>query len=161
MGDVLRHCTGLPAVTFAAGDTVLSEGMAGRGLFILIEGTVAVSKSGVEVARVSEPGAVFGEMSALLDLPVSATLTAVVPTTAYLSSDAIEFFSQAPAVAVHTARLVASRLHHATRHLAEVQARSKGRTGPLSVVDRILEAMIDPPPRGARLLDDPRDDPRF
>jgi CRP/FNR family cyclic AMP-dependent transcriptional regulator len=46
-------------------------------LLILKEGAVAVVKEGVEIARVTEPGAVFGEISALLDQPHTADVRAL------------------------------------------------------------------------------------
>ncbi len=54
------------------GETVLAAGYTTGQLLILRKGLVAVTKEGVEVAKVKEPGAVFGEISALLDQPHSA-----------------------------------------------------------------------------------------
>jgi CRP/FNR family transcriptional regulator, cyclic AMP receptor protein len=46
-------------------------------LLILRKGLVEVAKEGVEIARVTDPGAVFGEISALLDQPHSADVRAL------------------------------------------------------------------------------------
>jgi hypothetical protein len=43
-------------------ETVLSAASTTGRLLILKEGEVAVVKEGVEIARVAEPGAVFGEL---------------------------------------------------------------------------------------------------
>ena len=53
----------LPLATYQAGETVLSAASTTGQLLILKEGAVAVIKEGVEIARVTEPGAVFGELS--------------------------------------------------------------------------------------------------
>jgi hypothetical protein len=58
-----RKLATLPVVTYQAGETVLSAASTTGRLLILKEGAVAVVKEGVEIARVTEPGAVFGELS--------------------------------------------------------------------------------------------------
>src|SRR5262245_8899902 len=64
-----RKLATLPLVTYRAGETVLSAASTTGRLLILKEGAVVVVKEGVEIARVTEPGAVFGELSVLLDQP--------------------------------------------------------------------------------------------
>jgi len=71
--------TGLPVESFEADAVVLGEGGKTGHLLFLRQGAVAVLRRGTQIAIVDEPGAVFGELSALLDLPHSAevrTLTA-------------------------------------------------------------------------------------
>jgi hypothetical protein len=51
--------------TFLAGETVFKEGLETGQLLILKTGAVAVFKDSVAIARVDEPGAVLGEISAL------------------------------------------------------------------------------------------------
>ena len=72
-----RKLATLPLVTYRAGETVLSAASKTGRLLILKEGAVAVVKEGVEIARVAEPGAVFGELSVLLDQPHTADLRAL------------------------------------------------------------------------------------
>src|SRR5262245_1963938 len=67
-----RKLATLPLVTYRAGETVLSAASTTGRLLILKGGAVAVVKEGVEIARVTEPGAVFGELSVLLDQPHTA-----------------------------------------------------------------------------------------
>ena len=57
----------LPLATYQAGETVLSAASTTGQLLIPKEGAVAIE--GVEIARVTERGAVFGELSVLLDQP--------------------------------------------------------------------------------------------
>ena len=54
-----RKLATLPLLTYQAGKTVLSAASTTGRLLILKEGAVAVVKEGVEIARVTEPGAVF------------------------------------------------------------------------------------------------------
>jgi CRP/FNR family transcriptional regulator, cyclic AMP receptor protein len=67
----------LPLTSYQAGETVLSAASTTGRLLILKEGAVAVVKDGVEIARVTEPGAVFGELSVLLGQPHTADVRAL------------------------------------------------------------------------------------
>ncbi|HEY6604079.1 MAG TPA: cyclic nucleotide-binding domain-containing protein [Xanthobacteraceae bacterium] len=64
-----RKLAGFPIATYQAGETVLTAASTSGRLLILRKGAVAVLKEGVEIATVTEPGAVFGELSVLLDQP--------------------------------------------------------------------------------------------
>src|SRR5271154_887189 len=63
--------------SFDAGETVLAEGTKTGRLLILKSGAVGIYKGDIEFAQVAEPGAVFGELSALLDEPHSAEVRAL------------------------------------------------------------------------------------
>lgn len=67
----------LPLKIYQAGETVLAAGSTTGQLLMLRKGLVAVAKEGVEIARVTDPGAVFGEISALLNQPHSADVHAL------------------------------------------------------------------------------------
>jgi len=67
----------LPLVSFGEGDIVFAEGTKTGRLLILKSGAVSIMKDNIEFAQVSEPGAVFGELSALLDAPHSADVIAL------------------------------------------------------------------------------------
>src|SRR3974377_354528 len=56
---------------------------------------VAVAKEGVEIARVTDPGAVFGEISALLDQP-HADVRALTSSQFHVADAAAEKLSSAP-----------------------------------------------------------------
>ena len=59
----------LPLVTYQAGETVIADGSRTARVLILKKGAVAIIKENTEIAKVTEPGAVFGEFSVLLDQP--------------------------------------------------------------------------------------------
>jgi CRP/FNR family transcriptional regulator, cyclic AMP receptor protein len=72
-----KSLAALPVASFQAGGIVLAAGSRTGRLMILKKGTVAVVKDGVQIASVSEPGAVFGELSILLDQPHTADVRTV------------------------------------------------------------------------------------
>ena len=74
MRAVLDYCTGATRREVPAGTLVLHEGSKTGHLFVLVEGRLEVVKGHSIVAVVSEPGAMFGEMSVLAGLPRTATL---------------------------------------------------------------------------------------
>ena len=53
----------LPVTTYQAGETVFAAGSRTGRLLILRDGAVVIVKDNVEIAKVAEPGAVFGELS--------------------------------------------------------------------------------------------------
>ena len=159
MQEILDACSSLPDVAFEAGDLLIREGGAAGRLFVLVSGEVAVLKGETEVARIATPGAVFGEISALLDMPYSASVLAVGPVTARCSEDAARFIAANPAVALHTARILAQRLHAATAYLADVKAQFADQKNHFAMMDRILDQLMQrqmPRPPQARVRSDPR-----
>lgn len=58
----------LPLKSCDAGEVVIAAGSRAGELLFLKEGAVAITVGGVQIAVVDEPGAVFGEVSALLDV---------------------------------------------------------------------------------------------
>ena len=66
---LLQRIATLPLATYQPGETVLAAGTKTGRLLILRKGAVAIEKEGTVIAKVTEPGAVFGELSALLNLP--------------------------------------------------------------------------------------------
>src|SRR5438093_415207 len=66
----------LPLATYKIGETVLASGSRTGRLLILKSGAVAIIKETIKIAKVTEPGAVFGEVSALLDQPHNADVYA-------------------------------------------------------------------------------------
>ncbi|MBI3795814.1 MAG: cyclic nucleotide-binding domain-containing protein [Deltaproteobacteria bacterium] len=79
MREILSFCQKLPETTFSPGETLLAEGRKDKILYILIEGEVEILKGDFQINTVSEPGAIFGEMSVLLDIPHTATVKTLTP----------------------------------------------------------------------------------
>src|SRR5712672_1986278 len=74
MRTILSYCQGLPERICGPGDVLLVEKEKEGILYILIEGEIEVLKGDFQIATTSEPGAIFGEMSVLLDIPHTATV---------------------------------------------------------------------------------------
>jgi CRP/FNR family transcriptional regulator, cyclic AMP receptor protein len=100
----------LPRRDFAAGETIIEENSTTEMLFFLINGEVEVHKDEVPLASTSEPGSVFGEMSALLGTSHRASVRAVEPSSFYVVEDGRRFLQNHPAVAMHVSELLARRL---------------------------------------------------
>ena len=73
----LKRIEALPLVTYQAGENVLNAGSRTGRLLILKKGAVVIVKENIEIAKVAEPGAVFGELSTLLDQPHTADVRAL------------------------------------------------------------------------------------
>ena len=76
MDDMLALTRDFPEIEYAPGEVVITEGGESTGVWILVSGSLRVTKNGREVNRVSQPGALIGEMSILLGVPDSATVEA-------------------------------------------------------------------------------------
>ena len=77
-----------------------------------------VAKEGVEIARVTDPGAVFGEISALLDQPHSADVRALTSSQFHVADAAA--LLQDPAVLLYVSAILARRLDGANQTLVEL-----------------------------------------
>jgi NTE family protein len=103
---------------YAAGETVLKRGELGRFLYAIASGTVSVKASSNrrETAIVLGAGEVFGEMSLLSGVPVSATVTAERESQVYLVPGRVfdRLFAGEPAFRRSIADLLANRLRHRT-----------------------------------------------
>lgn len=142
MGTMLDHCRDLPVVDAAEGEVLLNEGARSGKFYVLIEGEIEVYRDDVEIARVAEAGAVFGEMSVLLDLPHTASVRAAAPSKLHLIADAARFLSQKSEVAVLIARLLARRLQGANTYLVNLKLQFEDQKDHLGMVDEVLETLI-------------------
>ena len=91
MSDILDYCKGREAQTFKPGQVLIKEGGQDGKLFVLIDGQVEVLRKDTQVSYIDEPGSIFGEMAALLDMPSSATVKALSTVKAYVIEDALSF----------------------------------------------------------------------
>ena len=119
MREILDYCAGGVQRDVSTGAFVVHEGHTTGHLYVLIEGRLEVIKGDTVVATITEPGAVLGEMSVLLDQPHTATVRAASQSVIYEINDAASFLRQQPAVAILIARMLAQRLDAANaRHLS-------------------------------------------
>jgi len=99
-------------VDFPAGHTVFTEGDDSRDLYILIKGSLDVLKGAQTIARIIEPGTLFGEMSFFLDAARTSTVRTATGVAAYrIPRDHIAAFLQEfPDVVIHCVKILAERL---------------------------------------------------
>ncbi|HKO74950.1 MAG TPA: cyclic nucleotide-binding domain-containing protein [Gaiellaceae bacterium] len=64
--------------SFAAGERIMRRGMSGTGFYVILDGEATVTLSGEELNRLRQ-GDFFGEISTLLDEPLTADITAETP----------------------------------------------------------------------------------
>jgi CRP/FNR family cyclic AMP-dependent transcriptional regulator len=147
MREILDYCTGGVRREVPAGAAILKEGSKTGRLFVLITGQLEVIRGDNVVAVLTEPGAVTGEMSLLLDRPHTATVRAAADSTIYEFEDAAAFLTAQPAVAILIARLLAQRLNVATTYLADLMKQYAGHGTHLEMVGEILQCMISLPPQ--------------
>jgi CRP/FNR family transcriptional regulator, cyclic AMP receptor protein len=120
---VFQRIATLPLATYQAGETVLTAGTTTGRLLILRKGAVTVEKEGTEIAKVTEPGAVFGELSALLNQPHTADVR-----TLEISEFRVaraELLEQDPVVLLYVAAILAQRLNHANQAVIELKSEFK------------------------------------
>jgi CRP/FNR family transcriptional regulator, cyclic AMP receptor protein len=160
MRAVLDYCTGGIQRALPAGALVLHEGSKTGHLFVLLEGRLEVIKGDSVVAILTEPGAMLGEMSVLLDQPHTATVRAAADSVVYEFDDAAAFLREQPAVALLIARLLAQRLNVANTYLADLMHQYAGQGNHLSMVGELLQSMINLPPSQVSPGSDRQSDPR-
>ena len=101
----------LPLVTYQAGETVIADGSRTARVLILKKGAVAIIKEDTEIAKVTDPGAVFGEFSVLLDQPNKVDVRTL-ETSQFHVADATVLVKQNP-IAAHVTMALARQLDNA------------------------------------------------
>jgi CRP/FNR family cyclic AMP-dependent transcriptional regulator len=93
------------------GRTLVREGQRGREFFVLVDGSVRVSRKGRKLAELG-PGDWFGEIALLTDTPRTATVTATSPSRVLVLTDrafrrVVEWM---PSIALNVLATVGQRL---------------------------------------------------
>jgi CRP/FNR family transcriptional regulator, cyclic AMP receptor protein len=134
-----KRLAALPLATYQAGETVFAAGSRTGRLLILRKGAVAIVKEAIEIAKVAEPGAVFGELSALLDQPHTADVRAL-ETSQFHVADAASLLGQDPIALLYVAVVLARRLDGANQALIELKSQVQAGQPP-SVIGKTVEKM--------------------
>ena len=122
---------GIPSAiaSFAAGQTIFTEGDTGRDMFIVLAGGVRVLKcwgeNTIEIGRIGV-GGIFGELALVEDLTRSASIVAAEEGAQVLAVDQARFvhlISQQPAFALYVIRKLGRRINELNRTLEEVTGR--------------------------------------
>ena len=117
---VLQRIGTLPLATYQPGETVIAAGTKTGRLLILRKGAVAIEKEGTVIAKVTEPGAVFGELSALLNQPHTADVRTL--ETSEFHVGRAELLEQDPMMLSCVAAILAQRLNIANQALIKLRS---------------------------------------
>ena len=142
VSDLVSLSADLPVEAVAAGEVLIAEGTHPGRMLVLVSGSVVIEHDGLPFARVGTPGAVFGEMSAVLERPATATVRAVEDVQVRVVADPLGFMLARPAAALAVLRTTASRLDGLTHYLVDVKQQFADLGGHLGLVDQILDQLV-------------------
>ena len=114
------NLTSLPISIFQPGETVLATGSVTERLVFLKECAVEVIRDGIQIARVSDRGAVFGELGVLLDKPHTADVRAIERAEFHVA-DATTLLNENPTALLYVAAIMARRLDGSNEALLDVK----------------------------------------
>jgi len=146
MSDLLATLSGHAIRRYEQGETILTAGQQAGVLLVLIDGAVEVRRDGVLVDLVKEPGAVLGEIAALLQSGHSADVLAALPSSLYVIETPREFLRAHPDFHLHVSALLAKRLSNLVAYLADVKRQFEGHDH-LAMVDQVLDTLLHRQPR--------------
>jgi CRP/FNR family cyclic AMP-dependent transcriptional regulator len=133
----------LPISTYEPGETVIAAGATTGKLLLLREGVVEVARKGTQIARISEPGSVFGELAVLLDKPHTADVRAV-ERSVFSVADGATLLTSDPAATLYIAAILAARLDAANVALIEIKRQvetGKPRVAIAQTVEKIADLL--------------------
>lgn len=142
MDDLLALAADLPVRTLEPGEVLISQGDAPGPLYVLESGSLTIEHGGTAFATVDMPGAIFGEMSAVLGQPATATARAAEACQLRVAEDPHAFFTERPGAALAALRIAASRLDNLTSYLADVKRQYADLSGHLGMVDSVLNVLV-------------------
>ena len=137
---VRQKLAALPIETYQASKTVLAEGSTTGDVLVLKAGAVEVVKDGVRLGKITEPGAVFGELSALLGEPHTADVRALERTTFHVG-EAASFLRTDANIALYVATIMARRIGDSNRALIKVKKQLEAGE-PRRAIGGVLDAII-------------------
>ncbi len=142
MTDLLELSADRPELVVRDGEVLIEEGTTRDRIYVLVSGEVVIEHDGVPFARVDTVGAVFGEMSAVLGRPATATVRASGDATLRVIDDPLDFLTDQPGAALSVLRTTASRLDGMTQYLVDVKRQFADAGGHLGMVDAILDQLV-------------------
>lgn len=146
MSGILDLVQDSPERTFPAGTDVMHQGETTGIMLILVEGEVEILRDNITVAVAKQPGAVFGEMAALLGTPHSATVRTRVPSKFAIIEKPRRFLEGSSRASLFVAELLAQRLTAVTKYLVDVKRQYEGHDH-IGMVDDVLETLLHRPAR--------------
>jgi len=142
VANILDLCAEFPDRDLAPGEMVMTDGERTGRLYVLSDGAMEVFRDEVTIAFVDDPGAVFGEMSLLLDIPHTASVRAAGPAKVRIIDDALDYLAGHPELLLPIAQLLARRVRNSTTYLVDLKRQFQDRTDHLGMVDEVLESLV-------------------
>jgi CRP-like cAMP-binding protein len=133
----------LPISTYEPGEVVIAAGATTGKLLFLRQGEVEVVREGTPIARISEPGSVFGDLAVLLDKPHTADVLAL-EHSEFNVADAATLLASDPAATLYIATILAHRLDAANGVLIDLKRQletGKPRVAIARTVDKIADLL--------------------
>lgn len=126
MANLLALTIAYPTLSLERGEALIETGEALGELYVLVSGRLVVERDGIEIARITEPGTLVGEMSVLLGTDHSANVTALTPVEVRHIEDGIRWLEQSPIAALHVATLACQRLDATSALLVQLRKEANG-----------------------------------
>ena len=133
----------LPISTYEPGEMVIAAGATTGQLLLLRQGVVEVVREGTQIARISEPGSVFGELAVLLGKPHTADVRALERSEFHVA-DAAALLASNPAATLYIVAILAGRLDAANGALVEIKRQletGKPRVAIARAVDKVTDLL--------------------
>ncbi|MBI4667347.1 MAG: type IV-A pilus assembly ATPase PilB [Nitrospinae bacterium] len=113
-------------LTFEDGDLIIKEGNTDKNFYQLLQGHLIITKSGRVVGEISQPGEYFGEMSALMDQPRTATIRSKGKSMVkvFPGDKLKQTIENYPEIALKIIHSLVSRLNEADKRLARIAERA-------------------------------------
>ena len=149
MTRMLELTSHLPEITVQAGHELCTEGTSSGQIWVLLDGSLKVMKSGTQVNVIEMPGAVIGEIAVMLDRGASASVVAETPCRLRVADDGAAFLRSDPEIGAFVATGLAQRLDIVTTYLADLKNQYGDPPG-LAMVSDVLRRLTSeqrPPAR--------------
>jgi len=159
--ELLGLANGSPRRSLSAGETLIVDGAPVAALFVLLSGRLQIEKDGVAIAAVTEPGACVGEMSLLLGVPATATVTATEQSSVAVIDQAPAMLEGESGLSLALARLLAKRLQVMTSYLADLKQQYADHEGGLGMIDVVLGSLMRGAGPTSRLGSERDPDPEY
>lgn len=148
MASILALVRNEPVRQLARDELLIEAGEPGGSqMFVLETGRLIVERDGVEIARITDPGALLGEMAVLLGGDHSTSVRAETAATVRVIEDALAFMERTPIIALHVATLACERLERTTSLLVQLRKETEGRTEEQGLLGRIFSSLNLPADR--------------
>ena len=130
---------------YPAGAELIAQGGRSGSLVVLKRGELEVRRDGRFVSATSQPGAIFGEMSVLLERDHSASVFAVTDVEVFVIDNALDVLEQHPNWLMQIARLLAQRVNATTAQLVALKQEAEAHPDEVLVLPaNMFAAWSDP-----------------